>query len=92
MTQRQHLITRARAMVLGVAVMIIPGSAVGSGVVYGYDRVGRLTTAHYDNGTCVLYVYDANGNRTSQTVTSAGGVPETPAWGTGTFGCFSWTP
>lgn len=72
--------------------MTIPGSALGSAVAYGYDQVGRLVTAHYDNDTCVLYAYDANGNRTSQAVTTSGGAPQTPTWGTGTFGCFSWTP
>lgn len=82
---------RIRATVLGVAAMTIPGLALAS-VDYGYDKVGRLTTAHYDNGTCVLYAYDANGNRTSQSITSSGAPSGTPTWGTGTFGCFSWTP
>jgi YD repeat-containing protein len=90
MSRRLHFI--ARATVLGIAAMTIPGSALGSGVVYGYDAVGRVTSALYDNGTCLAYAYDANGNRTSQTVTSSGGAPQTPTWGTGTFGCFSWTP
>ena len=37
---------------------------------------------------CVKITYDANGNRTGQTVTtvSAGGI----TWGSGTFGCFVW--
>lgn len=81
-----------RAAVMAIAAMTIPGSALGSGVVYGYDVVGRVTSALYDNGTCLVYAYDANGNRTSRIVTSAGGAPQTPTWGTGTFGCFSWTP
>ncbi|MBS0524380.1 MAG: hypothetical protein JSS04_12195 [Proteobacteria bacterium] len=72
--------------------MTIPGSALGSGVVYGYDKVGRLTFAHYDDGTCILYIYDVNGNRTSQTIASPGSGPGTPTWGTGAFGCFYWTP
>ncbi len=89
MNRRLHLIAQARATLLGIAAMTIPGSALGSGVVYGYDKVGRLTAALYDNGTCLVYAYDANGNRTSATNTSA---TVTPVWGTGTFGCFSWTP
>lgn len=79
----------AQATVLGIAALTIPASALGSGVVYGYDKVGRLTTALYDNGLCVAYAYDANGNRTSQTNSTASA---TPVWGTGTFRCFNWTP
>ena len=58
---------------------------------YTYDQLGRVTTALYDNGVCVTYVYDANGNRTSQTNTVSG-TPESPTWGSGVWGCFPWTP
>jgi YD repeat-containing protein len=87
MSRRLNLIARTRAIVLGITATTIPGSAMGSGVVYSYDKVGRLTIALYDNGTCQVYAYDANGNRTSQTNTNA-----TAVWGTGIYGCFSWTP
>jgi YD repeat-containing protein len=62
--------------------------ASGAGVAYTYDTSGRVISALYDNGMCVSYSYDANGNRTSQTNATSG----SPAWGTGTFGCFNWTP
>ncbi len=87
-TRRLHPVPRALAVMLGLVAIAVPGGALGSGV-YGYDKVGRLTTALYDNGTCLVYAYDANGNRTSQTNTSA---TVTAVWGTGTYGCFSWTP
>jgi len=87
MSRRLHFM--AQATVLAIAAMTVPGSALGSGVVYRYDEVGRVTTALYDNGLCVAYAYDANGNRTSQTNSTASA---TAVWGTGTFGCFSWTP
>lgn len=58
---------------------------------YGYDLNGRLVTTRYDNGLCVAYSYDANGNRTSQTNTISG-TPELPTWGSGLWGCFLWTP
>ena len=61
-----------RVTVLGIAAMTIPGSALGSGVVYGYDTVGRVTSALYDNGTCLAYAYDANGNLISDGSTSFG--------------------
>lgn len=59
-------------------------------VLYTYDQLGRVTTALYDNGTCIAYSYDANGNRLSQTNT-ASGSPESPTWGSGVWGCFIWT-
>jgi len=62
--------------------------ASSAGVIYTYDLSGRVTTALYDNGTCISYSYDANGNRTSQTTASTGA----PAWGSGAWGCFVWTP
>lgn len=76
----------AAAALLGAA---LPGAA-GASVTYGYDQLGRVNTALYDNGVCVVYAYDKNGNRTAQTNTS-GGAPGTATWGTGSWGCFSWT-
>jgi YD repeat-containing protein len=64
--------------------------AQAASVAYTYDLLGRVTTALYDNGTCIIYSYDAAGNRTSQTNTT-GGAPVTATWGTGTWGCFKWT-
>jgi hypothetical protein len=63
--------------------------AATASVSYGYDQLGRLATALYDEGTCIVYVYDASGNRTAQTNTTAG-VPNTATWGTGTWGCAAW--
>jgi YD repeat-containing protein len=88
MTRRLDIGIRVVSAALGLAAIAIPGGALGSGV-FGYDKVGRVTTALYDNGTCLVYTYDANGNRTSQTNTPA---TVTAVWGSGVFGCFSWTP
>ncbi len=77
------------------SVMLLLGLFASGGsdasVTYTYDAAGRLTTAKYDNGACVAYGYDASSNRTSQTNT-IGGPPATPTWGTGSWGCFAWTP
>jgi len=62
--------------------------ASGAGVAYTYDLSGRVATGLYDNGLCLAYQYDASGNRTSQ----VNSTPGAPAWGSGTWGCFSWTP
>jgi YD repeat-containing protein len=79
-----------RTAAIALAGVLLVNSAQAS-AVYGYDADGRVTTALYDNGLCVVYVYDENGNRTSQTNT-ASGAPQTPTWGTGSWGCFNWTP
>ena len=88
MSRRLRLVVRAVATVPGLVAITVAGGALGS-AHYSYDKVGRLTTALYDNGACLAYAYDANGNRTSQTNTSAN---VTAVWGTGVYGCFSWTP
>lgn len=80
------------ALATVAAVLVFLSSApADASVVYGYDQLGLIATALYDNGVCVVYAYDQNGNRTSQTNTN-GGAPGTATWGTGTWGCFSWTP
>lgn len=84
---RQVIVVLSTLSMLGI---FIPGAASAS-VNYGYDPLGRVTTALYDNGLCVVYGYDANGNRTSQTNTISS-PPESPAWGMGAWGCFYWTP
>jgi hypothetical protein len=69
---------------------LLVATAAWADVTFTYDAVGRIRTARYDNGVCVVYSYDANGNRTAQSnVTGSSG---TPAWGTGFWGCFPWTP
>jgi hypothetical protein len=69
--------------------LLVP-QGTNASAMYTYDQLGRLSTALYDNGLCVAYLYDASGNRTSQTNT-LGGLPVTPTWGSGVWGCFSWT-
>jgi YD repeat-containing protein len=58
--------------------------AANGSVAYSYDALGRVTAASYDTGVCVMYSYDPNGNRLSETilVTSSGS--------TGVWGCFNW--
>ncbi|HLJ64986.1 MAG TPA: RHS repeat domain-containing protein [Stellaceae bacterium] len=80
-----------RTVALVAAVMLMPlhspgteaALAANGSVVYLYDALGRVVTASYDTGACIGYSYDANGNRTSQSITVAGG-------GTAVWGCFTW--
>jgi YD repeat-containing protein len=94
MARSRFAIEIRRAVVLIVllgCIGTLDGEAQAQQVVqYTYDAVGRVTSALYDNGVCVVYSYDANGNRTSKTVLAAG-TPNTPTWGTGTLGCFQWS-
>lgn len=69
--------------------ILIPVAAVAA-VSFTYDQLGRVATARYDNGLCVAYAYDGSGNRTSQTNTTGGA--QTLTWGSGVWGCSSWSP
>jgi YD repeat-containing protein len=55
---------------------------------FTYDPDGRLTTAAYDETKCVVYAYDANGNRISQNTLIP--LPTPPHWGALPWGCFVW--
>lgn len=81
----------ARQIALSFALMgsFVPTAAEAS-VVYTYDPVGRVVTALYDNNVCIVYAYDANGNRTAQVINAAG-TPNSGVWGTGILGCFRYS-
>jgi len=83
---------RARQLLLFAVstIGILSADGARASVSYTYDQLGRVTTAVYDNGMCVAYAYDKNGNRTSQTNTISSPA-ESPIWGSGVWGCFSWT-
>lgn len=88
-TWRRSRRLRFPLALVSIAGILIPAGSSAS-TSYTYDPLGRLTTAIYDNGLCLAYTYDANGNRTSQTGTISG-APKTPVWGTGVWGCMPWT-
>jgi uncharacterized protein RhaS with RHS repeats len=91
LTQVWLLMRRLAVTVLMLAGLVGSSDGTAGSVSYTYDRLGRVRTAVYDNGLCVAYAYDANGNRTSQ-VGTLGGTPAQAVWGTGEWGCFTWTP
>ena len=90
LTEIQRKLVRSAASLLVVLGVLLPAAAYSS-VSYTYDRIGRVTTALYDNGVCIVYTYDVNGNRTAQTINAAGSI-NTAVWGTGAWGCFNWSP
>lgn len=88
--RRRHLLFCCLCS-LGLGILVLhagPVHAANGSVGYTYDALGRVTTATYDSGVCVIYTYDANGNRLSQTVNVNTG--NTSTWGTGVWGCFQW--
>lgn len=72
---------------LAVAICHSPQTAKAASMHFGYDPAGRLVTGMFDT-SCVLYGYDANGNRTSQQKKT---LPvSTPVWGGATWGSENW--
>jgi YD repeat-containing protein len=58
---------------------------------YLYDPAGRLTVIMYDNGVCIAYSYDADGERISEKTFGAGAGVGPLKWGGGNWGCTSWS-
>lgn len=87
--------TKARRV---LSVSIVTCAAVGAfggghaqaSVTYGYDSMGRIRTALYDNNACIVYNYDAVGNLLSQTNYLP---PQStlPVWGTVSWANFDWS-
>lgn len=87
MTKSLRFAKQIIALVALALICALISSDVDASTAYTYDLNGRLLTAQYDNGTCIGYQYDANGNRTQATALSVG-----PIWGSNLWACFAWTP
>ncbi len=46
----------------------LPVSGHGATITYQYDRINRLTSVTYGDGTRIAYAYDGAGNRLSRTL------------------------
>jgi YD repeat-containing protein len=53
--------------------LLIAPAAHAASASYTYDALGRVIQVVYDNGMKIVYIYDAAGNRTVQTVTCGTG-------------------
>ena len=82
---RRH---RVGVQCLALLLLAAPASdaafAANGSVAYSYDALGRIVTASYDTGVCIVYSYDPVGNRLSETINVAA------AGSTGVWGCFNW--
>lgn len=56
---------------------------------YSYDHDGRLSTGLVGGTSCLIYAYDANGNRSSSAVVDTVSSPS--AWGQANWGSFNWS-
>jgi len=54
------------SVIMGIVFLGVPLYAMAES--YTYDAAGRLTGTTYDDGTSVIYSYDANGNMLAKTV------------------------
>lgn len=79
-----------RLAALTLAIGLLSPRAADANVTYGYDALGRVVTALYDNGRCTVFTYDAVGNRTSQTTANPPQSP-VPRWGTATWNAVNWS-
>lgn len=52
-----------------IFLLVVVFASVGLGVTYQYDNLNRLSRVTYDDGTRIIYSYDASGNRTRKVVT-----------------------
>jgi YD repeat-containing protein len=78
-----------RLFVAALASILLYQPPANAATTYLYDLVGRLTVIRYDNGVCVAYSYDANGDRTSSsTALNATGSLK---WGASSWGCKIWS-
>lgn len=76
----------ATALVIGTLGLWPIETSMGAdaSVTYQYDAAGRLVAASYNNGLCVTYTYDLNGNRLSETTSACSTT------GPGEWGSFNW--
>jgi uncharacterized protein RhaS with RHS repeats len=83
------MITRRSIFLVGLLALTGPAllehaSAANGSVAYTYDALGRVKTVSYDTGVCIIYTYDANNNRLSETIRVSASSS------TGVWGCFNW--
>lgn len=77
-------------LVVATAIVFAASSVKAQSVTFGYDALGRLTTANYPSGTTITYTYDSAGNRT-QVTNAATPPPPPPPPLAATVSASSWT-
>lgn len=61
-----HHPVRMKVVITVVITLLLTSIAISAGAVtYTYDKLNRLTSATYENGQKLIYIYDAGGNMTS---------------------------
>ncbi|MEM6734396.1 MAG: immunoglobulin-like domain-containing protein, partial [Myxococcota bacterium] len=57
----------ARRLLSATAALMMVVPSIAHAETYEYDAVGRVTRVVYDDGSGLLFTYDANGSRLSRT-------------------------
>jgi YD repeat-containing protein len=55
--------------------VLLPLQSYGATISYQYDRLNRLTSVTYGDGTRIAYVYDGAGNRLGRTISNINTQP-----------------
>jgi len=76
-------------MLLSWLILFFQSSASASDH-YGYDLLGQIATVRYENGLCVIYTYDKNGNIVRQ-IGNAAPTETAVLWGSDTWPDFAWS-
>jgi hypothetical protein len=81
---------KAARIALCFVAFALPASAQANGLVLIGPQIGSSLLFLLSSGShCVVFTYDPNGNRTSQTNSTVGSGPA--LWGSDKFGCFAWS-
>jgi YD repeat-containing protein len=56
-------------------ILLFPFQGTGATISYEYDRLNRLTSVTYGDGTRIAYTYDGAGNRLGRTISNINTQP-----------------
>ena len=86
---RRRIAKTVSLVLAALALSAVPSSAQAQSWLLFGPQLGQSTLFLLGSGSlCIGFTYDANGNRTSQSVGTIGSG--TTLWGSGTYGCFAW--
>lgn len=73
-----------------IAISLATPSYTSAADQYGYDALGRISSVRYEDGLCVIYSYDRNGNIIRQ-IANAAPLETSMLWGSDNWTNFAWS-